>query len=56
MIKQPRCTACGGTDLLFDAWAVFDLHAPGKFELFDVLDKGHYCADCDGPCSVEWAD
>lgn len=39
------CSACGGTNVRRDAWAVFD-EATQQWELGEVFDDG-YCVDCD---------
>lgn len=46
------CTECGSTDVLLDAYAVWNEETQ-EFELLTVYDKGHYCNQCDGPCSVK---
>lgn len=46
------CSHCKSENVLFDAYAEWN-EEEQKFELVEVYDKGHYCEDCDGECSIE---
>lgn len=51
--KRPHCSHCNGVNVLFDAYAEWD-HQNNIFTVQNIMDKGHYCADCEGECSIEW--
>ena len=51
--KKLICTVCGSTDILVDAYAQWN-ETTQKFELFETFDKGHFCNNCEGECSVKW--
>ncbi len=48
----PVCSGCGGTDVKFDAWVVWD-HNSQQYDLDNTFDDT-FCEDCDGSCSVKW--
>lgn len=45
------CRECGGTNVMRDAWAVWDEEAQ-DWDLGSVFDAAH-CDDCDGEVSLE---
>lgn len=53
--KLPFCKHCkaGYKDLLFDAYAEYD-PSWDSYHVVDIMDKGIYCAVCDGETTVEW--
>jgi len=54
-IQHPHCSDCGSTDVLFDAYAEWD-HENQCFTVQNIMDKGHQCNTCEGPCSIQWKD
>lgn len=56
MIKEktkPVCTKCGSDDINIDAYAKWNVKNQ-CFELNATFDKGHYCENCEGECSIKW--
>lgn len=53
--QRAVCKYCGGTDVLFDAYVEWD-EIGQRYDVQNVMDKGHYCATCDSECSVTWID
>lgn len=51
--ETPHCTYCNSSNITFDAQCIWDDDAQ-EFGQPDIMDKGHYCADCEGECSIEW--
>ena len=51
--ERPHCEQCGGTRLLFDAYAKWD-EALQQFSVTTVLDKPIFCEDCDTEVKVVW--
>ncbi len=49
----PQCSSCGSENVLFDAYVAWD-ETTQTYEIVNVFDKGHYCQDCDGECSIDW--
>lgn len=47
------CGTCGSDDILFDAYAVWDEDIQ-CFTVQNIMDKGHFCNQCDGERSIEW--
>lgn len=48
MSTKYTCTMCGGSDILWDAWAEWDGE---EFVLHSVF--GAYCNDCELGCDTE---
>jgi hypothetical protein len=46
------CSTCGSESVLADAYAEWNKESQ-KWELLEVFDKGHFCHDCDGDCSIK---
>ena len=53
LAQIPTCSCCNGSDVLFDAYAVWDQENE-CFAIVNVMDKGHYCQACDGECTFKW--
>lgn len=47
------CDTCGGSNIDFEVTAYQDENG---IQIGDVMDKGHYCRDCDGECRVTLAE
>ena len=46
------CSHCGSENVLADAHALWNVEEQ-KWELANVFDKGHFCNQCDGECSIK---
>lgn len=51
--EQPICSKCKSTEVLSDAYAVWDLKQQ-YWVLQNTFNKGSYCNKCDGECRLEW--
>ena len=47
----PRCTTCGGEDVVRDAWAAWDA-VSGRWDLAALFDAA-WCRDCDRPTTID---
>ena len=47
---RPVCNACGGTSVLVDAWAIWNVDAQ-RWELHSACELAAICEDCDIECS-----
>jgi len=52
---NPICRECGKHNIVFDSTAHWS-RSTASFELNDVMDKGHYCVDCESECLVDWVE
>ena len=50
--QRAKCSHCGGTNILFDAYAAWNEDDQSYF-LVSTHDNP-LCEDCGGECSVEW--
>ncbi len=46
------CSKCGSDEISADAYAAWNVDEQ-EWEVQNVMDKGHYCAQCDGECRIE---
>ena len=46
------CSYCGSDDVLIDAYAQWNVEKQ-EMEVAQTFDKGHYCNQCDGECSID---
>lgn len=46
------CAKCGSDDILFDAYATWNVRTQ-QMEVANTYDKGHFCNNCEGECSVD---
>jgi alpha-D-ribose 1-methylphosphonate 5-phosphate C-P lyase len=46
------CSVCGGEEISFDAFVTWDTDEQ-QFVVSNVMDDGHWCADCDGECTPQ---
>ena len=51
--ENPHCSHCNSSDVLFDAYAEWNSEKQ-EFIIQNVMDKGHYCNECQGECSIVW--
>lgn len=49
-IEEPICSSCGSTDVLRDAWGMWDIDKQ-DWVLQNVFDAA-FCNNCDGECSI----
>ena len=49
------CSCCEGENVLKDAYSIWDIEDQ-DWVLFDTYDKGSFCEDCEGECSIEEVD
>lgn len=54
-LTQAHCSDCGSTDVVFDAYAEWDIETQ-CFYVHTIMEKGHQCNKCEGPCSIDWRD
>lgn len=48
------CSACGGENVLVDAWARWNVDKQ-EWELDNTFDD-KFCEDCEGSCSYDWVE
>lgn len=46
------CSHCGSTDVLEDAYVSWD-EKTQKYQIHNVFEKGAFCQDCNGECSID---
>ncbi|MDE0175392.1 MAG: hypothetical protein OYH76_01145 [Defluviicoccus sp.] len=49
---RPVCNRCGGTDVLADAYASWDVDAQ-DWALHSTYEKNAWCSRCEGECSFD---
>lgn len=51
--QKITCNRCGGSRLLFDSYAKWDVEAQ-EYSIVSVFDKPVLCEDCDKAVNVNW--
>jgi hypothetical protein len=53
---KPVCNVCGGGNILFDAYAVWEVGKQDYTLSGFIADKPVYCEHCDREVSINWVE